>query len=156
MVPWNICAATPAISTTGFSTGRITASASDKKRKKGLAFSGPVCYHIGAEGNSAKIRVWRSLVSRLNGVQEALSSNLSTRTKTTENNAFSVVFLFEKFSDILQNGLTFWSIANLLQIGKPPKTGRLLFTLFRYTQRTGAGRRPTPCPLYSMRLRRSP
>ena len=26
-------------------------------------------------------RVWRSLVSRLNGVQEALSSNLSTRTK---------------------------------------------------------------------------
>ena len=28
-----------------------------------------------------KIRVWRSLVSRLNGVQEALSSNLSTRTK---------------------------------------------------------------------------
>ena len=143
MVPWNICAATPAISTTGFSTGRITASASDKKRKKGLAFSGPVCYHIGAEGNSAKIRVWRSLVSRLNGVQEALSSNLSTRTKTTENNAFSVVFLFEKFSDILQNGLTFWSIANLLQIGKPPKTGRLLFTLFRRTRLEAAHSLPS-------------
>ena len=29
----------------------------------------------------AVIRVWRSLVSRLNGVQEALSSNLSTRTR---------------------------------------------------------------------------
>ena len=27
------------------------------------------------------IRVWRSLVSRLNGVQEALSSNLNTRTR---------------------------------------------------------------------------
>ena len=27
----------------------------------------------------ASIRVWRSLVSRLNGVQEALSSNLNTR-----------------------------------------------------------------------------
>ena len=27
------------------------------------------------------IRVWRSLVSRLNGVQEASSSNLDTRTK---------------------------------------------------------------------------
>ena len=31
-------------------------------------------------GNAeASIRVWRSLVSRLNGVQEALSSNLNTR-----------------------------------------------------------------------------
>ena len=30
---------------------------------------------------SSNIRVWRSLVSRLNGVQEALSSNLNTRTK---------------------------------------------------------------------------
>ena len=34
------------------------------------------CY--GAQQN---IRVWRSLVSRLNGVQEASSSNLDTRTK---------------------------------------------------------------------------
>ena len=32
----------------------------------------------------AVIRVWRSLVSRLNGVQEALSSNLSTRTRSSE------------------------------------------------------------------------
>ena len=30
------------------------------------------------------IRVWRSLVSRLNGVQEASSSNLDTRTKKAE------------------------------------------------------------------------
>ena len=30
------------------------------------------------------IRVWRSLVSRLNGVQEASSSNLDTRTKLTK------------------------------------------------------------------------
>ena len=49
--------------------------------KKILAFHKKLCYYIGAEKNSdIKIRVWRSLVSRLNGVQEALSSNLSTRT----------------------------------------------------------------------------
>ena len=39
------------------------------------------------------IRVWRSLVSRLNGVQEALSSNLSTRTKT-KGNCFRSCLLF--------------------------------------------------------------
>ena len=33
---------------------------------------------------TAAFRVWRSLVSRLNGVQEALSSNLNTRTKLTK------------------------------------------------------------------------
>ena len=32
------------------------------------------------EYNTQAIRVWRSLVSRLNGVQEASSSNLDTRT----------------------------------------------------------------------------
>ena len=40
-----------------------------------------------------EIRVWRSLVSRLNGVQEALSSNLSTRTKKKDI-CFADVFLF--------------------------------------------------------------
>ena len=53
--------------------------------KKVLAFFQEVCYYIGAEKNSEKnnkdFRVWRSLVSRLNGVQEAASSNLVTRTK---------------------------------------------------------------------------
>ena len=34
----------------------------------------------GDSDRQKKIRVWRSLVSRLNGVQEALSSNLNTRT----------------------------------------------------------------------------
>lgn len=38
------------------------------------------------------IRVWRSLVSRLNGVQEALSSNLNTRTKTPRNRKVSGSF----------------------------------------------------------------
>ena len=33
---------------------------------------------------TAAFRVWRSLVSRLNGVQEALSSNLSTRTSSSQ------------------------------------------------------------------------
>ena len=43
------------------------------------------------------IRVWRSLVSRLNGVQEALSSNLSTRTKSPENESFQDFFyLFQR------------------------------------------------------------
>ena len=45
-----------------------------------LAFSFHVCYYIKAD-----IRVWRSLVSRLNGVQEALSSNLNTRTTKSRN-----------------------------------------------------------------------
>ncbi len=40
-----------------------------------LAFFFDPCYY-----RQADIRVWRSLVSRLNGVQEALSSNLNTRT----------------------------------------------------------------------------
>ena len=35
-------------------------------------------------GRQQNIRVWRSLVSRLNGVQEALSSNLNTRTILTK------------------------------------------------------------------------
>ena len=38
----------------------------------------------GNAGFQADFRVWRSLVSRLNGVQEALSSNLSTRTKSSQ------------------------------------------------------------------------
>ena len=39
-----------------------------------------IVYRSGRE-TQAFIRVWRSLVSRLNGVQEASSSNLDTRTK---------------------------------------------------------------------------
>ena len=40
------------------------------------------------------IRVWRSLVSRLNGVQEASSSNLDTRTKEAEEALVSSAFFF--------------------------------------------------------------
>ena len=40
------------------------------------------------------IRVWRSLVSRLNGVQEASSSNLDTRTMKTERAFALSVFIF--------------------------------------------------------------
>ena len=43
----------------------------------------------------AKIRVWRSLVSRLNGVQEASSSNLDTRTKKAETTLVVSAFLFQ-------------------------------------------------------------
>ena len=42
-----------------------------------------IVYRSGHE-TQAFIRVWRSLVSRLNGVQEASSSNLDTRTKKAE------------------------------------------------------------------------
>ena len=42
--------------------------------------------------NVKHIRVWRSLVSRLNGVQEASSSNLDTRTNK-KRVAFAALFL---------------------------------------------------------------
>ncbi len=42
-----------------------------------------VLIYSSAEAQEQNIRVWRSLVSRLNGVQEASSSNLDTRTKNT-------------------------------------------------------------------------
>ena len=60
----------------------------------------------------------------MNGVQEALSSNLSTRTKTTENNAFSVVFLLRKFSVKFRYFEKLCAIADLLQTSqKPPLPG---------------------------------
>ena len=55
----------------------------EKKRKKHLhsAFDCAIINKSpGDSGKQMEIRVWRSLVSRLNGVQEALSSNLNTRT----------------------------------------------------------------------------
>ena len=60
-------------------------------QKKACIFGKDVLLYRGAEGFSKnlKIRVWRSLVSRLNGVQEASSSNLDTRTKMEEKSLFS-------------------------------------------------------------------
>ena len=46
-------------------------------------------------GRQQNIRVWRSLVSRLNGVQEALSSNLNTRT-TSEQALYGLLRFFIK------------------------------------------------------------
>ena len=43
---------------------------------------------------SSNIRVWRSLVSRLNGVQEASGSNLDTRTKKAERALALSAFFF--------------------------------------------------------------
>ena len=65
-----------------------------KNMKKRLDFCAMVCYYIQALRESAgnNIRVWRSLVSRLNGVQEASSSNLDTRTKNTVEFNDSTVF----------------------------------------------------------------
>ena len=52
----------------------------EKFLKKACFFSKGVLKYSGVEEMQC-IRVWRSLVSRLNGVQEASSSNLDTRTK---------------------------------------------------------------------------
>ena len=46
-------------------------------------------------GRQQNIRVWRSLVSRLNGVQEALSSNLNTRTKEASSVMRVLLFCFQ-------------------------------------------------------------
>ena len=67
-----------------------------------------ITYHSRLSG---KIRVWRSLVSRLNGVQEASSSNLDTRTKKAET-VFTVsafFFCVERFEP--RNATLRWSVA---------------------------------------------
>ena len=63
-----------------------------------------VSYQSRQESGKQNIRVWRSLVSRLNGVQEASSSNLDTRTKSSgflskmvENRNF---FLYQKLQSL--------------------------------------------------------
>ena len=58
-----------------------------------LAFSDRVCYYTVAVRKQHNIRVWRSLVSRLNGVQEAAGSNPVTRTKREETTQVSSLFL---------------------------------------------------------------
>ena len=57
------------------------------------------------------IRVWRSLVSRLNGVQEASSSNLDTRTKKAERVFTLSAFFFydERFEKF--NATVRWTVA---------------------------------------------
>ena len=66
--------------------------------KRACFFRPGVLVYTSCSGQIPKngIRVWRSLVSRLNGVQEALSSNLSTRTnnlQTVESQWFAGFFL---------------------------------------------------------------
>ena len=76
-----------------------------KLAKKHLQFDlgcGIICKSSGngTTDDGKDYRVWRSLVSRLNGVQEALSSNLNTRTKSSENHLIWVIFgtfLFDSF-----------------------------------------------------------
>ena len=90
--------------------------------KNRLTFS-ELCVNISkSPRGEQKIRVWRSLVSRLNGVQEASSSNLDTRTKKTENFGFqsfffvSVVFPF-LFLTISSIDISFFIQYNILRIG---------------------------------------
>ena len=62
-----------------------------------LAFFELLWYHIEVAKRATKnIRVWRSLVSRLNGVQEASSSNLDTRTMKTERAFALSVFIISR------------------------------------------------------------
>ena len=53
-----------------------------------------VLYRSRRENGKQNIRVWRSLVSRLNGVQEASSSNLDTRTMKSERTCVLSDFIF--------------------------------------------------------------
>ena len=64
----------------------------EKPRKKCLTISGVRANISKSSRARHNIRVWRSLVSRLNGVQEAAGSNPVTRTKREE--AFIVSSLF--------------------------------------------------------------
>ena len=54
-------------------------------RKNTCIFEIDVLIYAGRVSDEVNIRVGRSLVSRLNGVQEASSSNLDTRTKKMGN-----------------------------------------------------------------------
>ena len=69
----------------------------EKKRKKHLhsAFDCAIINKSpGDSGKQIEIRVWRSLVSRLNGVQEAAGSNPVTR--TMQSISFdTLLFLYE-------------------------------------------------------------
>ena len=58
-----------------------------------------VSYRSRQESGKQNIRVWRSLVSRLNGVQEASSSNLDTRTMKSERTKVLSDFIFHRESD---------------------------------------------------------
>ena len=62
--------------------------------KKRLAFFIPVCYYNRALKESAFPGV-AQLVARLNGVQEAASSNLVTRTKKMESTVGTLHFLHQ-------------------------------------------------------------
>ena len=66
-----------------------------KFEKKACIFLKCMVIYRSRRERQQNIRVWRSLVSRLNGVQEASSSNLDTRTEKTEDLGFrSFFFLF--------------------------------------------------------------
>ena len=57
---------------------------SKKSKKKTCIFPEYMLVYVSRRVTQVHIRVWRSLVSRLNGVQEASSSNLDTRTKSSD------------------------------------------------------------------------
>ena len=60
-----------------------------------LAFFRKLCYYMQAvERQQVNIRVWRSLVSRLNGVQEAAGSNPVTRTNNRESTSVDSLLFF--------------------------------------------------------------
>ena len=68
-----------------------------------------VLYRSRRESGKQNIRVWRSLVSRLNGVQEASSSNLDTRTiRPKEGMLFRSYFLSRNHPSTYVSWLPFW------------------------------------------------
>ena len=62
----------------------------EKNKNNACIFSKGVILYGSCRETVQNIRVWRSLVSRLNGVQEASSSNLDTRTKTEDHLIFGL------------------------------------------------------------------
>ena len=65
-----------------------------KKQNKACIFRQGVLIYPSVHVTQWNIRVWRSLVSRLNGVQEASSSNLDTRTKKPKSTYVGFGFLY--------------------------------------------------------------
>ena len=80
-------------------------------RKNTCIFEIDVLIYAGRVSDEVNIRVWRSLVSRLNGVQEASSSNLDTRTKKWETTYVVSHFLFRRKRFEPSNASVRWTLA---------------------------------------------
>ena len=107
-----------------------------KNQNNACFFRHGVLIYCGGRKTQAYIRVWRSLVSRLNGVQEASSSNLDTRTNKTERaSALSVLFIFGRGNGICsmctKNKPKIWRLGRKFTISFHPFIRFLCYTISR-------------------------